>query len=533
MTILQPMPPLQIGLPSYTNDDFSGSFPASCANNETYGGTASFWRCAAEPSGGANDGTLTQSPGFTVAFPVWWALDMSTVPVAQRQQVLFAWQNDFSNGPYNPDLIGTNPGNLPKDYTIDYNTGAGGGAAPTNGWVNLATVTGNVRHSRQHLVNMSGANWIRINVTAAHGSPSNNNVAMKVAVHDAHLACTSWFVAGDSIVQRAFVHDETSGIGQIVPKQVHGLRPAYYPYMESGGEGGYTATDYQAQFATWLPDFPGKFVVLALGTNDANAGGAPVTNYTAKMQSMITTAVSAGKTVIIPHIPWGSTANILANGPTINGYIDALIAANPGVLAGPDLWAFFSTHQSDISNDGIHPTDPLLSQGNGYVDYRTQWVNWLVANIYFNTLNTDTQTAYKVRTVLNTDVHTSYKVRTVLKTHLHTSFKVQLSGVTSKAYLVSQVATSPFARPLSTVTSTATVVDESNVAQTNLTATCTITYPDTTTATGQVYNIGSGQYEVIYETKGAGTVTELWTFTDSLGSSAEYQHSYPCYFENS
>lgn len=369
------MPLVSEGLTPSTNDDFGTSFPAGWANDATYGG-AHAWRCQTTPVGNANDGTLTQA--------VWWAIDISSLSPAQRQSMLFAWFNDAISGAYAPDLISNFPNNLAKDYTIQSNTAPGGGAAPSSGWVTLTTVTGNVRHSRQHLINPAGANWLRINVTAAHGSSGNNNVQMKVHVHDAHAGTQdSWIFFGDSITQRGFMHDEGNGFGQIMPKQIHTLFPGFYPQWENGGMGGWTATDLQPNFASWLADFPGKYVAINMGTNDANLGGSFVANYSSKMQSMITSALTAGKTVVIPHIPWlNTTSQAQTNVVTLNGQIDTLIAGNPGCIAGPDLYAFFSTHQSDISGDGLHPTDPALSQGNGYVDYKTQWVNWAIKNIY-------------------------------------------------------------------------------------------------------------------------------------------------------
>jgi lysophospholipase L1-like esterase len=370
-----PMPMISQGLPSFTNDDFFGSFPASYANDATYGGSH-MWRCVTTPTGNANDGTLTQA--------VWWALDLSTVQSSQRQQVLFAWTGDSQTGAYAPDQISNNPNNLAKNYTIESNTASGGGSPPISGWTTLATITGNVLHSRQHLVNMAGANWIRIHITDIHGSAVNNNAAMKVAIHDAHAgASDSWIIFGDSITQRGIMHDEANGFGQIIPKQINALFPTYYPYWENGGEGGWTAADIQSSFSSWLANFPGKYVGLAFGTNDANLGGTYVTNFQSNMQTLITAVLNAGKTPVIPRIPWGGTTNLLANVPTLNTIIDTLITSNPGTLAGPDMYAYFNAHQSEIDpTDHIHPTDPALSTGNGYVDYKAQWVAWAQKNIY-------------------------------------------------------------------------------------------------------------------------------------------------------
>ncbi len=378
MATPSPMPLISRGVPAFTNDDFSGAFPASHANNAVYGGS-DYWRCAATPVGNANSGTLTT--------PVYLAYDLSGVQSSQRGQVLVVWYADAATGAYRPDLISNNANNIATSYTIDVNAGAGGGSPPGSNWVTKATVTSSAPyHSRQHLIDMTGNNWVRINITGITGSASNNNASLNMDVHDAHAGTQdSWIIYGDSITQRGFMHDDQGGIGNILPQQIHDTAgfSAFYPVWECGGIGGWTATDAQPNFATFLALFPGKYVALNFGTNDANLGGSYVTNFSSKMQSMITSALAASKTVVIPTIPWiNTTSQAQTNVNTLNSQIATLISSNPGCIAGPDLYAFFSTHQSDISSDGIHPTDPALSQGNGYVDYRQQWVTWAIKNIY-------------------------------------------------------------------------------------------------------------------------------------------------------
>src|SRR5262245_34292588 len=94
--LISRVPSQSSGVAAYTNDDFSGAFPASSAVNSTYGGT-NYWRCATSPTGNANSGTLTQI--------VWLALDLSGVSSSQRQQVLMHWDQSAVTGAYDPLLI--------------------------------------------------------------------------------------------------------------------------------------------------------------------------------------------------------------------------------------------------------------------------------------------------------------------------------------------------------------------------------------------------------------------------------------------
>jgi len=76
--------------------------------------------------------------------------------------------------------------------------------------------------------------------------------------------------------------------------------------------------------------------------------------------------------------------------------------------------------------------------------------------------------------------------------------------------------------PYTTIDSSATVKDASGNLISNLTAyTLAVTYQDGTTAAPSVSNAGSGVYTATYNTKGAGTLLELWSFTDTGGDIAQ------------
>jgi len=363
------MPVISRDVPAFTNDDFSGAFPAAHANNSTYGGT-NYWRCVTAPTGNTDSGTLTQA--------VYLAYDLSSVSSSQRQNIVAVWYNDPTTDPYDSSLISTNYYNVPKDYTIDTNTGAGGGSPPGSGWTTRVTVTSNPYHSRQHAFNLNGANWLRINVTGINGSALNNNCALNMDVHDAHLGNQdNWIFYGDSITQAGLDHDDANN-GPILPAQINTLQGTNVPLMENGGVGGFSAADGAAHISTWLPFFSGKYVGLNYGTNDANGGGSLMTNFISNMTTMINAVIGAGKIPIMHKtIVQSLTTNVQTNGPTLNGYIQTLKSTFPSLILGPDLWAYFGANPSLISGDNIHPT-----LGAGYTAYRQQWATSLAASVY-------------------------------------------------------------------------------------------------------------------------------------------------------
>jgi acyl-CoA thioesterase-1 len=127
-------PPSPMPLISRSKPAFASSGTASNANDANYD---TIWRSSA---------------AISASTPAWLAYDLSSVPAAQRAQVYVGWYNDPITYPYDHVMDGSNAYNSIKDYTIQVNAAAGGGSAPTTGWTTLATVTGNVYHSRSHLV---------------------------------------------------------------------------------------------------------------------------------------------------------------------------------------------------------------------------------------------------------------------------------------------------------------------------------------------------------------------------------------------
>ena len=323
---------------------------------------------------GANDSdysTYWRSNG-----PAWLAYDLSSVPAANRGQVVVGWYNDPITTPYDHTVTGDAGYNNLKAYTVGVNAAPGGTPAPTTEWVTVATVTNNTYHSRQHVVNMTGYNWIRINVTQTDGSSGNTDAMMNMDVHDASVAAQdTWIFYGDSITEDGMPHEPISGTGPNFTQLVNAARPAYSPAFEDGGIGGLVSADGASHIGTWLSSFPGHYVGLAYGTNDANGCVSETAFYT-NYVTMVQAVLNAGKVPIVPTIPWARAADVQACGPGLNAKIQLLYATFPQVVHGPDLWAYFSAHQSLISGDDLHPST------SGYVAYRQQWADAMVANVY-------------------------------------------------------------------------------------------------------------------------------------------------------
>jgi lysophospholipase L1-like esterase len=357
------MPLISQNLPAYTNDNCGGSTQARWANDNDYDFG---WRSCDTPS--------------TTA-PTYLAYDLSSVPAAKRGPALVVWYNDPATLVYDFSYKGVHPYccwdpyDIPKDYTLEANAGPGG-TLPTANWVTLATVTGNKYHSRQAAVDLTGYNWLRLNVTATYGVTNAYGVVANMDIHDASAGYQDdWIFYGDSITEGSMHHyDGASNVGSF-GQMIHAANPSHFPAQEAASIGGTLSVDGVTSINTWLPMFAGRYVAIAYGTNDAGWDVTP-TDFYNNYVTMVQAVINAGKVPIVPHIPWGCTSQIQRNVPTLNQKIDALYTAFPQIVRGPDLWAYFQANQNLISPDCVHPTEP------GYWAMRQTWANAMLNAVY-------------------------------------------------------------------------------------------------------------------------------------------------------
>ncbi len=300
--------------------------------------------------------------------PDYLAYDLSGVPASQRKQVIAVWYNGSTY-----DNIGqyVSKSAEPVDYVIEINKAAGG-TYPESGWETAVTVSGNTLSSRQHLVELNGANWIRIRVTKAEGG----KVKFNFDIHDASQGVyDSWIFLGDSITAGGMVNQW----GTSYAAHIHQLDSRFYPVAQNGGIGGISSPHGKAAIDGWLKDSPVKYVSIAYGTNDCWGNPNNADNYYNNTKYMIDAVLKLGKIPVLPMIPASTNKDVQPNAKLFNKKVQQLYAEYGDKLVhGPDFEALFEEHPELLSGDGVHPND------EGYEAMRTLWAETMYETVYKN-----------------------------------------------------------------------------------------------------------------------------------------------------
>jgi hypothetical protein len=283
------------------------------------------------------------------ALPSAIAYDLSATPEAERQQVLVAWYAIHA-----PCYIDEGAsGERPTAYTLETHSAPGGGGPPASGWSTVLEIQDNRYCGRHHMLDLGGANWLRMNVTEG----TDASVAFELDVYSApYGASDSWLFMGDSITYMTMTH-AFSDLSNLVAA----ARPDHFPAAIDAALGGTNTSTAREVIDDTMRDFPGRYVVLAYGTNDHESEF--------QMEELVQKVLAAGKTPVVPHMPWSEGS---PEGAAINRLIDDLYAKYPELVKGPDLWAVFENRTDLIPSGDVHPND------EGREELRKAWAAMMV-----------------------------------------------------------------------------------------------------------------------------------------------------------
>lgn len=339
---VKPNPLISRGVPAYSG---MNTYTASAGNDEHY---YSFW---------------------TGTAPDYLAYDLSGVPAEDRETVLAVWYNVSSY-----DQLGNYASrNMePSDYTIEINS-ADGGSYPESGWKVVETVENNTLSSRQHIIDMKGCNWIRMNISRSDGK-DNGQIQLNMDIHNVTAGVSdSWLFLGDSITAGGMNNCYGTGFAT----HLHNIDERYFPVQENGGIGGITSADGKNNIDRWLSSCNSRFVSIAYGTNDAWGNQTGAEKYYENTKYMIDAVLAAGKTPVLPKIPFSTEKGVADNLPEYNAMVDRLWEEYGDKLVhGADLEAYLKENPQYLSPDGVHPGS------EGYEAIRKFWAESMYENVY-------------------------------------------------------------------------------------------------------------------------------------------------------
>ncbi len=369
-------------------------YPASYAIDNEYG----------SDYGGGHTFDCTPSCGI--------ALDLSGVPSGERQNVVVMWGNSSAWDPGSG--TGLDLYDAPGNYTIDTNTAAGG-SLPSSGWTTKVTVTGNEMGGRVAELDMDGANWLRINVTAASSidASGNDDFEAKVDVlsDNSPDPTDTWLFMGDSTTENDMSWQDVNSSDVCCSQtdfmqSMHAEESQYYPTEFNDGIGSWpseseltTNSDTgESYFQDALKYFGGHYIALDYGSTNLVSGDC--STFLANEMTMISEAIYDGFQPMVHYSPiwgqgfsssdesFGAAIMQLIHGPALADDGDStncdgngntyLYMTYPTLLVGPDFWDFMAQNPSLADGaGGIHPTHP-----SGENAYRQLYVQAALFNTH-------------------------------------------------------------------------------------------------------------------------------------------------------
>jgi hypothetical protein len=235
----------------------------------------------------------------------------------------------------------------PENYTLQTSANSTNGS--DGAWATALTITGNKVSSRGHLIDFTGASWVKMNITTG-GVGLDEFEVFDMSNNGTDI----WFFPGTSISEMTYKSEIPA---QNFADLVHASHSAYYPAMIRGGIG-CILSEYVSKLISFYLDMTrgAKYWAIEMGTNDAyNNGTSGLATFKKNMQLIIDSCKAAGVQPIIARLLSTNPTNAKWQvDPAYETTIDSMTKANK-LIAGPDLYTYFLSHPEEHNPDGIHP----------------------------------------------------------------------------------------------------------------------------------------------------------------------------------
>jgi len=236
---------------------------------------------------------------------------------------------------------------VPRNYLIltsAYSTNGSDGD-----WKAADTIKDNIVAARGHIIDFTGANWVKMAVDSGTGYID------EIEIYDASNGFEdSWFFAGTSITANAFkgpVKPET--FSDIVNSKYSSFTPA----IIRGGIGCILSTAFANSISGYIAcEGNMAYWAIEMGTNDAWGGDTSnLSVFKTNLQKVIDSCKAHGIKPIIARIIATDSAVVKWQvNPRYLDVIDTLTSKN-NLIPGPDFYTWFKNHTDAYNSDGVHP----------------------------------------------------------------------------------------------------------------------------------------------------------------------------------
>jgi lysophospholipase L1-like esterase len=281
---------------------------------------------------------------WTVTANSWIAIHVNSGPskvFVNWNNPVYAWSNVLSTASC------PNTNSFPVDYNLLTSSNS------TNGidgqWTIADSIRGNIVTARGHLINFSGAGWVKMQIIKGGG------LIDEMEVFDASNGDNDvWFFPGTSITANTYKGTPPAqNFADLITLGASGYNPA----MIRGGIGCITSSDFVKNLPKYLRMAGNAhFWAIEMGTNDAWGGtNGNVTLFKKNMQLVIDSCKAYGIQPIIARMI--ATNSTLAGWQVHQAFLNAIddLTSQNNLLIGPDLYTYFVAHPTELNSDGIHP----------------------------------------------------------------------------------------------------------------------------------------------------------------------------------
>ncbi len=286
------------------------------------------------------------SSTFNVSNNSWIAVKVDSGPSKvffNWNDPVYAWSNILS-----PSKAGcTNNNPMPVDYNLLTSSNSTNGA--DGDWTIADSIRGNIVTARGHLIDFTGASWVKMQIINGGGQID------EIEVFDASKGDSDvWFFAGTSITANAF---KGTPPAHNYADLINTSFPSYNPAMIRGGIGCITSSNLVSNLSQYLKMAGNAhYWAIEMGTNDAWGGtDGNLSIFINNMQTVIDSCKAIGiQPIIARMIGTNKTYAKWEVNPDFLKAIDTLTAQN-NLIPGPDFYSYFVSHTSELNSDGVHP----------------------------------------------------------------------------------------------------------------------------------------------------------------------------------